>query len=63
MINTKILSGQKSNSFLPITFNDKVKPKFATGFKINGEVTLFYFNNMAAYNWLQSAFNLLKSKE
>lgn len=46
---------------LPLTFNkDGVKPKMITGFKIDGEVHLFYFNDMAVYNWLQEVFNLVR---
>lgn len=48
---------------LPLTINEKVKPKYLTGFKIDNEVHLFYFNDMEAYNYLQQCFELTKLKK
>ena len=45
---------------LPLNINEKVRPKYITGFKIDDEVKLIYFNDMEVYNWLQEVFNLVR---
>lgn len=48
---------------IPFTTNDNnVKPKYVIGFKVDGEVVLFYFNNMNAYNVLQRYFDMTSNK-
>ena len=48
-------------SNLPLKFNKHgVRPEMITGFKIDGEVHLVYFDDIVVYNWLQEVFNLVR---